>query len=167
MHRIIGLFLCIATFAATGCMVAKTTVGVQMGSGAVTITSYGDFLYAGPSTAYADNYRGLQELLDQQYITAEATFRETLKQYPGNPDAVYYLGLTLIYLDKRKEGFDTLRTYRDPFKFRVTDQVTWWADYLEKKPELTPRKIHETMNKNRVDAFVKEQREDWEIYRSF
>lgn len=143
----------------TGCLVAQTTVGVGSGGAGIAVSTYGDAMLNGPADATSANRTGLQRLLDGDYGAAETLFRETLERYPGQPDAVYYLGLTRIYQEKREEGFNILRQYRDPHRFRITQAVHWWADYLEKKPELTPKKIHEVMNKNRVDAFNRHYRE--------
>ena len=147
----------------SGCMVSQTTIGVgSRGGGAgISLSSYGDALFSSGS-AYSNNQRGVRELLDGNYLAAEKTFKVTLELEPTNPDGNYYMGLTLIYLEKRKEGFDFMRRYRDPLKYRVTQAVHYWADYLEKKPELTPKKIHEVMNKNRMDAYNRESREDYD-----
>ncbi|MBI9078633.1 MAG: tetratricopeptide repeat protein [Pseudodesulfovibrio sp.] len=144
----------------SGCMVSQTSVGIGTTGGmGVSFSSYGDFLYSGPGPAYSNNRLGLQKLLAKEYPSAQKVFEKTLEQYPDNPDATYYLGLTLIHQKKRKEGFAFLRKYHDPLQYRMTRAVQWWADYLEKKPELTPRKIQETMNKNRVDAYNRDSRE--------
>lgn len=147
---------------------AQTSVGIgTLGGAGVSLSSYGDALYYGPSQAYEANRRGLETLLGGNDAAAETIFRDTLTRYPDNPDTIYYLGLTLIYLEKRKEGYAMLRTFRDPHRYRVTQAVHWWADYLEKKPDLTPKKIHETLNKNRVDAMNRDSRERWERTRTW
>jgi len=146
--------------------VAQSTIGFGMRNGpGIAFSSYGDFLITGPNAAYNSNSKGLRTLLDGRYEVAEAAFRATLQAYPAHSDAIYYLGLTLIYEGKREEGFAILKTYRDPLRFRVTSEVQRWAAYLEKKPELTPRKIHEVMNKNRMDAFNRYYREQNDIRR--
>jgi len=160
MERITSILPVLLLLICSGCMVTQSTVGVSTTSGrGVWFSTYGDMLYSGPGPAYSNNRQGLQELLNNNYEAAEKTFATTLEQYPGNPDAVYYLGLTLIYQGKREEGFALLRQFRDPLRYRITQAVQWWADYLEKKPELTPKKIHDVMNKNRVEAYNKEYRE--------
>lgn len=149
-----------------GCMVAQTTVGVRSGGSGISLSSYGDFFTSSSGGVYSYNREGLSQLLDNQYKAAETTFRQALEKYPSNPDSVYYLGLTLIYEEKRDEGYELLSTYRDPHRFRVTSEVQRMAAYLSKKPELTPKKIHEVMNKTRVDAFNRHYRERNDIRRS-
>jgi len=162
------LFPLILLLTCGGCMVSQATVGIGTTGGmGVSFSSYGDFLYSGPGPAYSNNKLGLRKLLDKDYTAAEEIFGNTLTQYPNNPDATYYLGLTLIYREKREAGFALMRQYRDPLRYRMTRAVQWWADYLEKKPELTPRKIHEIMNKNRVDAYNRDSRERRGIIRDW
>lgn len=164
MRRLLTLVLLAAVL--SGCNAASTTVGVGTSGGmGVSFSAYGDFLYSGPSGAYSANRRGLLELLNHDYFAAREIFKDTLERYPGNPDTVYYLGLTLIYLDKREAGFSLLSTYNDPNKFRTTQEVRWWADYCAKKPELTPGKIHEVMNKARVQGFERDREERYERLR--
>lgn len=166
----------------TGCNMVGVSVGTRSGSGgvsvntgtggtgvrvstgagiAVGVNSSGDFLYSGNGEAYATNKRGLREMLDKQYETARSTFEANLEKYPGNPDATYYLGLTLIYLGEREAGFARLLQYRDTFKIRITQEVKWWAEYCRKKPELTPEDIHRVLNKARNEGYIKDQEEYW------
>lgn len=161
MRQVILMISLLALLGA--CRAASTTVGVGSQSGmGVAFSSYGDFLYSGPSGAYQANRRGLLEFLNKDYFAAREIFKATLEQYPGNPDTVYYLGLTLIYMDEREAGFSLLSQYRDPNKFRTTQEVRWWADYCSKKPELTAQKIYETMNKARGEGFQRDNQEYWE-----
>lgn len=149
----------------SGCMVSQGSVGVGTRGGfGVVLSSYGDALFSSGSS-YENNRRGVQELAEENYTGAEKTFQATLDKDPTNPDAVYYMGLTLIYLDKRETGYALMKTYRDPLRYRVTQAVQWWANYLEKKPELSPKKIHEVMNKNRMEAYNREYRERDDIRR--
>lgn len=142
---------------------AGSRVRVSTGSGfAVAVNSHGDFLYSGNGEAYATNKKGLKELLAKEYKTAQVTFEENLVKYPANPDATYYLGLTLIYLNERDAGFARLLQYRDTYKIRITQEVKWWAEYCRKKPELTPEDIHRVMNKARGEGYQKDQEEYWE-----
>lgn len=137
--------------------------GVAVGSGmAVAVNSYGDFLYSGNGEAYANNKVGLKALLDGNYVEARNVFEATLNKYPSNPDAVYYLGLTLIYLNERDAGYALLLQYSDPSKNRIAQEVKWWAAYCQKKPELTPKKIHEVMNRARGEGYQRQREEDWE-----
>lgn len=138
-------------------------VGVSTGSGtAISMSSNHDFLYSGSSQIYANNKKGLKLLLDKDYTAAKEVFKATLEKAPTDPDATYYLGLTLIYLDDRDAGYSLLSQYRDPFKNRVTQEIKWWANYCQKKPELTPEKIHQVMNKARSEGFQRQREEDWE-----
>lgn len=138
-------------------------VGIYTGSGmAMAVNSHNDFLYSGNSEAYRTNKEGLKALLDKEYEKARSTFEANLKKYPGNPDAMFYLGLTLIYLDDREAGYAQLLNYRDPYKVRISQDVRWWAAYCQKKPELTPDKIHQVMNKARVEGYNRDQEEDRE-----
>jgi len=180
MRQILPLF--IIAFILTGCNLAGGvgvgtgggTIGVGAGGGGVTVgaatgsgmgvafSSYGDFLYSGNGKAYSNNKKGLREFLDKNYIEAQKTFEKTLSDYPANPDAMYYLGLTLIFLDDRDAGYSLLIHYRDPFKTRVTQEVKWWANYCQKKPELTAEKIYHVMNKARGEGYKRDQEEYWE-----
>ncbi len=142
-------------------------VGASVGAGtssgmAVTFSSYNDFLYTGTAKAYANNKRGLEKFLAKEYAPARDIFQQTLNDYPANPDAVYYLGLSLIFLGQRDAGFASLRSYNDQNYFRITSEVRWWANYCAKKPDLTPEKIRETMNKARGEGYRRQIQEDWD-----
>lgn len=151
----------------TGVTIGTGTTGsgvsISTGSGmAVAVNVRGDFLYSGNGEAYATNKKGLREFLDKQYVEARKTFEGNLAKYPDNPDATYYLGLTLIYLNEREAGYARLLQYRDSYKNRIAQEVKWWAAYCQKKPELTPEKIHQVMNKARAEGYEKDREERWE-----
>lgn len=161
MRRILPLLIVLGLLAS--CNTVGTTVGVGTGTGAgISFSTYGDFLYSGNSEAYGNNRRGLREFLNKDYFAAREIFKGTLDKYPTNPDAIYYLGLTLIYLEEREAGYGVLRQYRDPYKTRVQQEVLWWANYCEKKPELTAEKVHRTMNKARSEGYKRDRDEYWE-----
>jgi len=133
------------------------------GSGAVMVSAHNDFLYSGPGRAYQNNREGLRLFKAGKYAEAADTFRKTLKAYPGNPDAVYFLGLSLIGMDHRNEGFDTLAKFRDPWRNHVASEITWWAGYLRKRPHLSAQEIFSTMKRIRGEAYnqyLREKRED-------
>ncbi|MUM76243.1 hypothetical protein GKC30_01195 [Pseudodesulfovibrio sp. F-1] len=145
-----------------GCL-AHGTVGVGAASGmGVALSSYGDFLHSGPDAAYRNNRDGLQAFLRGDYATARTRFDATLEQHPGNPDAVFYLGLTLMFLDEREQGFAVLATYREPFKTRVAQEVSWWTDYCRKRPDMSPETIRQTLVRARAEGLATERRERWE-----
>ena len=140
-----------------------TSVGVGVGGFGLSMNAYGDFLNNGPNEAYTNNKVGINQLLEGKYDDARKTFETTLEKYPEQPDATYYLGLTLIYLDQRKAGFTLLKSYREQYYYRGTSAVQRMAAYLEKKPELTAREIHKAMNRERVDGYKQDAREREEL----
>lgn len=151
-----------------GCNMVGGSVGVGTGSGmGISFSSYGDFLYSGNGETYANNRRGLKELLNKDYFAAREIFKASLEMSPGNPDATYYLGLTFIYLDERAAGYSLLSQYRDPFKIRIAQEVHWWANYCSKKPDLTPEKIHRVMNNARTDGYQRDREEEWDRRKRF
>ena len=136
------------------------TVGVGTGSGhGIAMSAYGDFLYSGNGEAYGNNKRGLKMFLAKDFTAAREIFKGTLDKYPTNPDAIYYLGLTLIYQGERDTGYSLLLSYRDTYKNRIAQEVRWWAAYCQKKPELTAEKIHQVMNKARGEGYQQEIRD--------
>jgi len=145
-----------------GCL-AYGTVGVGTTSGmGVALSSYGDFLHSGPDAAYRNNREGLRAFLDGDYATARASFDTTLEHYPGNPDAVFYLGLTLMFLDERDQGFAVLSAYREPLTTRVAQEVRWWTDYCRKRPDMTAETIRRTLVRARAEGLATERQERWE-----
>ncbi|MDC0336488.1 hypothetical protein OAN24_06320, partial [Pseudodesulfovibrio sp.] len=176
---LISTALFVLTMAMTGCRnvsVGASTGNVSVGAGGgsvgagvhtgsgqgVFLSSNYDFLYSGNGEAYSNNKRGLESLLAKDYFAAKEIFKGTLEKYPTNPDATYYLGLTLIYQNERDAGYSLLLQYRDPFKIRITQEVKWWAAYCQKKPELTAEKVHQVMNKARSEGYQRDQEEEWE-----
>lgn len=151
----------------SACYMVGGTVGVGTNSGVgVAVSAYGDFIYSGPSEAYKTNQKGLDQFLAKNFPEARKTFESTLKKYPKNPDATYYLGLTLIYLDEREAGYNMLRQYSDPFNGPTVQNVKWWASYCQKRPELTAEKVHKVMNKARGEGFQRNQEFEWDRIRS-
>lgn len=162
MRRIIPVLIVLALGMA-GCRVAGGSVGVGTGSGvSVSFSNNGDFLYSGNGEAYSNNRRGLRELLNKDYFAAREIFKGTLEKYPTNPDATYYLGLALIYEGERDAGYGLLLQYRDPYRTPIQQEVRWWAAYCRKKPELTPEKIHQVMNKARTEGYQRDREQRWE-----
>jgi len=142
----------------------RTSVGLGAHTGAgVAFTAYKDFLPNGPNDIYVSNKKAVIAMSNGDYDTASNTFETNLQKYPNHPDATYYLGLTRIYQGKRDEGFALLKSYRDPDNYRMTSEVQRSAAYLEEKPELTAKKIHEVMNKNRSDGYQREMRERMDL----
>lgn len=155
-------FLLVILALLPGCL-TYGSVGVGSTSGVgVAFSSHGDFLYSGPDAAYRSNREGLRAFVDKDYATARTHFDATLDAYPGNPDAVFYLGLTLQFLDEREQGFAVLATFRDPLNTRVTQEVQWWTNYCRKKPEMTPDDIRRTLVNARAEGFQREREERWE-----
>lgn len=163
----------VGTSVGMGVGTGNTRVGIGMGGGGTSIgvgysglgvrmSSAKDYLNSGPNEAFRNNETGVGQLLDGDYEAARATFEATLADYPDQPDAVYYLGLTHIYLDEREEGFTLLKSYREPNHYRATRAVQDTAAYLEKKPELDAETIHKTMNRERMDGFNRDRENRWE-----
>lgn len=156
--------LILAAFCA-GCQ--TWSVGASSGGMGMRVSGYGDFLYSGPSDAYSTNREAMQFFLERDWDTAEKLFRRTLERHPGNPDATFYLGLTLIARERREAGYAMLDLFRDPLKVRVTQEVRWWADYCRRKPQMTPDEIINTMRKARGEGFERDRQEEQERRRLF
>lgn len=142
-----------------GCVSTGASITVGTGGGFISISARGDLLETSPGEAFSINKQGVSSFLAKDYAGAQYSFETTLARYPGNPDATYYLGLTLIHLGQRDAGYTHLLKFRDPNHIRVTQNVQWWAAYCQKKPELTPEKITDVMNKARKDGWQKERQE--------
>lgn len=162
MRYIIPLLFCLLiTLSACGNNVG---VGVGVGTGTgntrfgMGISTTVDFLRGQNNGAVANNRRGLEEFRAKDFEAARKSFEYTLKDYPEDPDATYYLGLSLIYLGERDAGLQLLKEYKDS-KFRIQQDVRWWAGYCEKKPSMTPEEIHKTMKKARAEGYNKDREE--------
>jgi len=136
----------------------QSGVGVRSGTLGVAVSTYGDYLRNGPNEAYDTNKLGVKALTDGKYQAARELFDITLENYPNHPDATYYKGITLIYLEERTAGFTLLKQYKDSTYYRMSTEVQKSAAYLEKKPELTPEKIHKVLNKSRSDGYKMDMR---------
>ncbi|CCH50471.1 conserved protein of unknown function [Pseudodesulfovibrio piezophilus C1TLV30] len=151
------LFIC------GGCQTFGTTIGAVVGSGhGISISANQDFLYSGNGEAHSNNRRGLDALLKKNYFAAHQFFQSTLDLYPNNPDATYYLGLTMIYEGKRDAGFDLLMQYKDALNIRIQQEVRWWANYCRKQTAFTPEKIHTVMNNARYEGYQREREDEWD-----
>lgn len=144
----------------------NTRVGVYGSTGgagiAVSKSAHGDFLYSDRGKVYSDNKRGFRFYLDGEYEKAKEVFEQALEKSGDNPDSVYYLGLTLIYLGDRDAGYDMLATYRDDVKVRTAQEVRWWTGYCRKRPELEPDKIRDVLNKARQNGYQQDLEEERE-----
>lgn len=144
----------------------NTRVGVSGTTGgagiAVSKSAHGDFLYSDRGKVYSDNKRGLRFFLDGEYDKAREVFEQALEKSGDNPDSTYYLGLSLIYLGERDAGYDIISTYRDTVKIRTAQEVRWWANYCREKPDLTPDKIREVLNKARETGYKQDREEELE-----
>lgn len=161
MRFIIPLLFCLFTLAACGSNVGFG-VGVGTGGGntrfGVGVSTTMDFLRRQNSGAISNNQRGLEEFRAKNYEAARESFEYTLKNYPDDPDATYYLGLTLVYLDDRAAGFAILKEYKDNTP-RIQQNVRWWAGYCEKKPKMTAEEIHTAMKKARAEGYNQDRQE--------
>jgi len=165
MRCIISLLFCLVLIL-SACNNVGIGVGVGTGGGGntrfgVAVSTQLDFLRGANSGAQANNRRGLEEFQAKDYAAARKSFEYTLKEYPEDPDGTYFLGLTLIHLGEREAGFKLLKNYTDP-TFRIQQEVRWWAEYCEKRPEMTPEDIHRTMKKARADGHNRDLREEKE-----
>lgn len=143
----------------------RTSVGVGLGRGAVVYSSYDDFLYSGTGAAYSNNRKGMKLFLDKKYSEARAVFQATLEQTPGEPDAQYYHGMCLIFLEQREAGLNQIAAYRDPFNPRISSEVKWWANYCRNKPNMTAEQTYRTLNKARAEGYKRQQDEERERLR--
>lgn len=161
MRIIIPLLFYLFVLAACGSNVGFG-VGVGTGGGntrfGVGVSTNMDFLRGQNSGAVANNRRGLEEFRAGKYEEARKSFEYTLKDYPDDPDATYYLGLSLIYLGEREKGLTLLKNYKDS-KIRIQQDVRWWAGYCEKNPKMTAEEIHKTMKKARAEGYNKDREE--------
>ncbi|QGY40704.1 hypothetical protein GM415_11405 [Pseudodesulfovibrio cashew] len=165
MRYLIPILLLIFSGLSTGCTTVGVGAGVGTGSGGILVSSRNDYLYPG-SRVYADNRKGLNLFLARKFEEANATFTTALKASPIDPDATFYLGLTRVYLGQRDAGLALLDKYQDP-KFRVQDEVRWWAGYCRKKPEMTPDDVKRAMVNARAEGFMRDQDEYWNRRRDF
>lgn len=151
--------------ALTACNTYSVGVGVGSGRSGISVRTYGDTLYSSRGTAYASNREGLAALSAKDYVTAERLFRNTLKDHPGNPDAMFFLGLSLIGQEEREEGFATLKEFKDPHNFRVTQSVHQQLKHSEESPERSAELIIRDLTIARTDGYDKERREQRERLR--
>lgn len=112
-----------------------------------------DRLFNGPTIVRIEHKKALNALRNDDYSAAAHIFETTLRSYPKHPDATYFLGLIRIYQGQWEEGFALLKSYRDPDHYRMSITVQRMAAFLEKRTHLTPKKIHETMNRAQTDGY--------------
>ncbi|KAB1443303.1 tetratricopeptide repeat protein [Pseudodesulfovibrio senegalensis] len=135
------------------------SVGTGTGGGGLMVSIHQEFLYDGPGAAYSQNRGSLLLFKDGRYEAAAAAFAKTLAKYPGNTDALYFLGLSLVASGERDKGFALLARFRDPLRFRLSSETRWWASYLSKKPDLAVPDILATMRRIRAEAYREGMRE--------
>ena len=152
MRPTIVAFLLFLPLLTSACF-SSATVGIGGGSGVgLALSVHGDALY-GSGSVNSINREGLTELLEGRYENAETLFAVGLDRSPGNPDGVFYLGITRIYLGELDSGYDLLDSYRDRRYFRITQEVRYWSGYFRQRPETPPKTIHRRLNTARAQGF--------------
>lgn len=164
MRQMIDLTLMIFLMCtlASGCQTIAATGGVGYGTGAITVSGYGDFLYPSPPGAYELNKKGFDEFKRGNYGKAAEIFAQSLEKYPESPDAQYYLGLSQVAMGEREKGLRQLASFRDKDHFRQSSEVRWWANYFLKHKDRSADSILDTMRRVRGEAAQQEQQERWE-----
>lgn len=95
------------------------------------------------------------------YARAEASFRQVLALRPGQPEALFYLGLARIGKGEREAALRDLAAYVWPGKFLLSRAVREEAERLARHPDMPPKDTMRELN----DALARGQKDQDELER--
>lgn len=135
------LILCVLLLAclAAGCTPAmRGSMALANGDYAQALAHYHEAQQKDPDSLYLRQRIGLTYFAMKDYAKAEASFQDILNRAPGEPNALFYLGLARIGKGERQAALTELRAFRWPFKFYQQKFVQEEALRLLGHPDMAP-----------------------------
>jgi len=121
----------------TGCSPAmRGSLALSRGEHDQALALYNEALQSDPQSLYLRQRIGLTYFAMKDYAQAEASFKNILLLAPGEPQALFYLGLSRIGKGEGQAGLTDLVTFHWPFKFYHQKFVQEEAARLLRHPEL-------------------------------
>ena len=135
-----ALSACLLLLAAltAGCSpTMRGSIALSNGDYAAALADYNEALSKDPDSLHIRQRIGLTYFTMKDYAKAEDSFKDILARAPGEPEALFYLGLSRIGKGERQAALTDLTRFRWPFKFYHQKFVQEEAARLLKHPDLS------------------------------
>lgn len=149
-------FALLTALLAGGCSPAvRGSIALSRGDYTQALANYNEALAKDPDSIHLRQRIGLTYFTMKDYDKAEASFQDILQRSPGDPDALFYLGLTRIGKGEVQSALTDLTRFHWPFKYYQQLFVRDEAERLLRHPEVTPdeaiRSLQDELEKGRVE----------------
>ncbi len=146
----------------TGCSPAvRGSMALSSGDYTLALARYHEALEQDPDSVYLRLRIGLTYFTMKDYANAEAAYQDVLIRKPGEPNALFYLGLSRIGKGERQRALDELTRFAWPDKYYHQRFVRDEAERLLRHPEMPP---DETI-RNLLDALEEGRKEQLQLER--
>ena len=151
-----------ATLGLAACSTAmRGSMALADGNYDLALKYYNEALASDPDSIYLHKRVGMVYFAKQDYARAELVFQDVLDHSPGEPEALFYLGLSRIGKGEREPALRDLTTFRWPFKFYHQKFVQEEAARLLKHPETPPgqaiRSLQDELEKGKAEQIIMER----------
>lgn len=146
-----------------GCSPAvRGSMALSSGDYNLALARYHEALEQDPDSVYLRLRIGLTYFTMKDYASAEAAYKDVLIRRPGEPNALFYLGLSRIGKGERQRALDDLTSFSWPNKFYHQKFVREEAERLLRHPDMTAdetfRRLLDALEEGRKeqDAFERD-----------
>lgn len=134
-----GLAVLLALPLLSGCSPAvRGSMALSGGDYNLALARYHEALEQDPESIYLRLRIGLTYFTMGDYPSAEAAYQDILLRKPGEPNALFYLGLSRIGKGERQRALDDLTRFNWSDKFYHQKFVREEAERLLRHPEMPP-----------------------------
>lgn len=141
----------------SGCSPAmRGSMALAGGDYDLALARYNEALATDPDSIYLRQRIGLTYFTKKDYTNAEASFRDILARAPGEPEALFYLGLSRVGKGEGQAALDELARFNWPGKFYHQKFVREEALRLKNHPDMPPAEAIRSLQ-DALEAGRKEQ----------
>ena len=141
----------------SGCSPAmRGSMALAGGDYDLALARYSEALAADPDSIYLRQRIGLTYFTKKDYASAEASFQDILARSPGEPMALFYLGLSRIGKGEGQAALDELALFSWPGKYYHQKFVREEALRLQNHPDMPPAEAIHSLQ-DALEAGRKEQ----------
>ncbi len=152
---ILGLCLILSS-ALAGCTSAvRGSMALNRGDYQQALSLYNEALAKNPDSLHLRQRIALTYFTMRDYAKAEQCYRDILNRWPGEPETVFYLGLSRIGKGETRDALTDLTLFHWPFKFYHQKFVQEEAARLLNHQDLPANEIiadlQDALDKGRVE----------------
>lgn len=146
----------------TGCSpTVRGSMALASGDYDLALAHYNEALAQDPDSIYLRQRIGLTYFTRKDYVRAQATFQDILARSPGEPNALFYLGLSRIGKGEGQAALADLTIFAWSSKFYHQKFVREEAERLLRHPEMPPEEVI----RNLLDALEEGRKEQLQLER--